>query len=151
MGVTLSDPTAGKPLFEAPAVGQEGATLTFQVTVMDIDGMQSSDSCVVTVNAPDIPARKARNRYQALSMRTTRMATMTINSVTRARNDPIVATITPINRATRARNDPIVATMSTNRATRARNDPIVTTMSPNRAPSVKDDPIVMMTKINYRY
>ncbi len=73
MGVTLSDPAADKPTFEAPAIGQEGATLTFQVTVMDIDGMQSTDTCEVTVNPLLFLSKRVRNRYQAVSMRTTRM------------------------------------------------------------------------------
>jgi hypothetical protein len=58
MSVTLSDPTAVKPTFNCPAGGRQGTSLTFQVTVMDIDGMQSSDSCVVNINAIDIPAEE---------------------------------------------------------------------------------------------
>jgi len=55
MGVTLSDPTAAKPTFECPAVGQQGASLAFQVTVTDIDGLQATDTCMVMIKAPVIP------------------------------------------------------------------------------------------------
>ncbi len=58
--VTLSDPAAAKPTFDAPTVGPEGASLTFQVTVTDIGGLQSTDTCIVNVNAVDTtPANQA--------------------------------------------------------------------------------------------
>jgi hypothetical protein len=53
--VTLPDPYAAKPTFEAPAVGKEGASMAFQITVTDIGGLQSTDSCVVKIKAADIP------------------------------------------------------------------------------------------------
>jgi hypothetical protein len=53
--VTLSDPAAVKPTFEAPAVTAASASLTFQVTVTDKDGLQSTDTCIVNINAVDVP------------------------------------------------------------------------------------------------
>lgn len=47
--VTLSNPTAAQPTFAAPAVGPEGATLTFKLTVKDRGGLQATDSCQVLV------------------------------------------------------------------------------------------------------
>lgn len=49
MPVTLSDPTAVAPAFTAPEVSTATA-LGFQLTVTDRGGLQSSDSCVVTVD-----------------------------------------------------------------------------------------------------
>ncbi|MDY6950415.1 MAG: S8 family serine peptidase [Thermodesulfobacteriota bacterium] len=46
--VTLSDPAAVSPTFTAPEVDEETA-LTFQLTVTDNGGMESTDTCVVTV------------------------------------------------------------------------------------------------------
>ena len=47
--VALSDPEAWQPQFTAPAVGGEEETLTFQLTVTDMAGLTSQDTCVVTV------------------------------------------------------------------------------------------------------
>ena len=47
--VTLSDPTAVQPTFTAPDLGAEGGALTFQLTVTDNGGLQSTDTCVVNV------------------------------------------------------------------------------------------------------
>jgi PKD repeat protein len=47
--VTLSDPNADQPAFISPDVSPEGAALTFELTVADYDGLQSTDSCVVNV------------------------------------------------------------------------------------------------------
>jgi alpha-tubulin suppressor-like RCC1 family protein len=55
--VTLSDPTAVKPTFTAPDVNIGGAVLTFQVTVTDVGGLQSSDTVTINitwVNAPPV-------------------------------------------------------------------------------------------------
>lgn len=49
--VTLSDTTAVQPTFTAPAVGNSGASLTFQLTVTDTGGLTSSDRCTVQVTA----------------------------------------------------------------------------------------------------
>ena len=55
MSVTLSDPTGAKPTFECPTVGQQGASLAFQITVTDIGGMQATDTCVVKIKAVEVP------------------------------------------------------------------------------------------------
>ncbi|HEY9162740.1 MAG TPA: PKD domain-containing protein [Desulfomonilia bacterium] len=55
--VTLSDPTAKKPTFTAPDVNVAGAVLTFELTVTDTAGLQSTDSVdinVTWVNAPPV-------------------------------------------------------------------------------------------------
>jgi len=55
--VTLSDPAAVNPTFTAPDVNIVGATLTFQLTVTDQGGLQSTDSVdihVTWVNAPPV-------------------------------------------------------------------------------------------------
>jgi hypothetical protein len=48
--VTLSDPNAMNPSFTAP-VGSSGETLTFQVTVTDDDGLESTDTSNVDVSS----------------------------------------------------------------------------------------------------
>jgi PKD repeat protein len=48
--VTLSDPTAAKPTFVTPPVNINETTLTFQLTVEDNGGLQSSDEISVTIN-----------------------------------------------------------------------------------------------------
>jgi len=53
--VELSDPNEPLPTFTAPDVGAAGASLTFELTVVDQRGLENSDSCVVNVawlNAP---------------------------------------------------------------------------------------------------
>ena len=52
--VALSDATAVQPMFVAPDVGPEGATLTFQLTVTDQGGLQHDDSCMVTISWENI-------------------------------------------------------------------------------------------------
>jgi PKD repeat protein len=47
--VTLSDPDGQQTTFAAPDFGAEGATLTFELTVVDYSQIQSTDSCVVNV------------------------------------------------------------------------------------------------------
>ena len=47
--VTLSNPGAAAPEFWTPEVGPEGAVLTFELTVTDRSGLQSSDGCIVNV------------------------------------------------------------------------------------------------------
>jgi hypothetical protein len=47
--VTLSDAAAAQPTFTAPAVGTQGASLQFELTVTDQGGLQDSDSTIVTV------------------------------------------------------------------------------------------------------
>ncbi len=47
--VTLSDPNRQQSTFTAPDVGAGGDSLTFELTVADNNGLQSTDSCVVNV------------------------------------------------------------------------------------------------------
>jgi hypothetical protein len=47
--VTLSDPNGQQPTFTAPDVGVEGTSLSFELTVVDHRGLESTDSCVVNV------------------------------------------------------------------------------------------------------
>jgi hypothetical protein len=47
--VVLSDPQAVNPTFKAPDVGAAGASLTFNLTVVDFSGLKASDTCVVNV------------------------------------------------------------------------------------------------------
>jgi hypothetical protein len=53
--VTLSSTTAVQPTFTAPNVGPSGASLTFQLTVTDSGGLQSSDTCIVIVSSVNLP------------------------------------------------------------------------------------------------
>ncbi len=48
--VTLSDVNAVRPAFTAPAVGQNGAALTFRLTVTDDAQAEDSDTCIVNVS-----------------------------------------------------------------------------------------------------
>jgi hypothetical protein len=48
--VSLSNSAAVKPAFSAPSGVTSDVDLTFQLTVTDADGLQSSDSCTVTVS-----------------------------------------------------------------------------------------------------
>jgi len=47
--VTLSDSSTSTPTFTAPGVGPGGESLIFQLTVTDIGGLNSTDSCFVNV------------------------------------------------------------------------------------------------------
>lgn len=57
--VGLSDSASSSPWFTAPFVNAGGASLTFQLTVTDEGGLQSTDTCVADVswtdNAPPAP------------------------------------------------------------------------------------------------
>ena len=53
--VTLSNTAAVQPTFTAPDVGPSGASLTFQLTVTDSGGLQSTASCIVTVSSVNLP------------------------------------------------------------------------------------------------
>jgi fibronectin type 3 domain-containing protein len=48
--VTLSEKTAVQPTFTAPDVGRDGASLTFQLTITDDGGLQSTDTCITNVS-----------------------------------------------------------------------------------------------------
>ena len=52
--VTLSDAAAVQPTFIAPNVGPDGESFTFQLTVTDNGGLQSTDTCVVNVTWQNI-------------------------------------------------------------------------------------------------
>jgi tRNA A37 threonylcarbamoyladenosine biosynthesis protein TsaE len=56
--VVLSDDTAESPTFTGPPVAAAGETLTFQLTVTDVDG-QTDDSNPVDVNVVDSPVANA--------------------------------------------------------------------------------------------
>ncbi len=58
--VVLSDPNSPAPTFTAPDVGPSGATLTFQLTVTDDGGLQSTDTCTVNVVWVDTPPAPPR-------------------------------------------------------------------------------------------
>ncbi len=47
--VTLSDPTSSKPVFTAPDVSLNGASLDFLLTVTDLGGLTSTSACTVAV------------------------------------------------------------------------------------------------------
>lgn len=47
--VTLSGSTTATPTFMAPSLISGGAALTFQLTVTDTGGLQSTDSCIVNI------------------------------------------------------------------------------------------------------
>ena len=53
--VTLSDPASATPTFTAPALGAVGGSLSFQLTVTDDQGLQSSDTMIVNVSWVNLP------------------------------------------------------------------------------------------------
>jgi hypothetical protein len=53
--VTLTSTTAIQPTFTAPNVGPSGASLTFQLTVTDSGGLQSTNTCLVGVSSVNQP------------------------------------------------------------------------------------------------
>ncbi len=53
--ITLSNPALSQPTFTAPNVGPDGASLTFNLTVIDADGLQNSDSCIVNISWQNTP------------------------------------------------------------------------------------------------
>jgi len=57
--VTLSNPTAAKPTFRAPAVGLRREILTFKLTVTDSDGLESAGTTNINVFDPNSPPSKA--------------------------------------------------------------------------------------------
>ncbi len=62
--VTLSDAQAASPTFQAPDVGPEGASLTFQLTVIDYSGLQRQDDCLVNVTWQNVPPVAAAGEDQ---------------------------------------------------------------------------------------
>ena len=61
--VTLSDSTSPTPEFTSPAVGPEGASLTFQLTVTDLGDLKDTDSCIVNVTSLNQPPQAVTNDY----------------------------------------------------------------------------------------
>jgi hypothetical protein len=61
--VTLTDKGSAKPAFISPAVGPEGASLTFQLTVTDQSGLKDTDSCIVNVTSQNQPPEAVTNDY----------------------------------------------------------------------------------------
>jgi PKD repeat protein len=53
--VTLSNPTSSQPTYTAPNVGPDGASLTFKLTVIDVGGLQNTDSCIVNISWQNEP------------------------------------------------------------------------------------------------
>jgi hypothetical protein len=53
--VTLSHTQVAKPTFTAPDVGPGGASLTFRLTVNDIEGLKDTDTTVVNVTGDNDP------------------------------------------------------------------------------------------------
>jgi hypothetical protein len=53
--VTLSEPTIEQPIFAAPEVSADGVSLTFELTVRDAGGLQSSDTTIVNVTGDNDP------------------------------------------------------------------------------------------------
>ncbi len=49
ISVTLSDPTATRPVFDAPDVGKDGDSITLKLKVTDKQGLQSTDTCVIEI------------------------------------------------------------------------------------------------------
>jgi hypothetical protein len=61
--VALSDPTSPTPEFIAPAVGPEGVSLTFLLTVTDQGGLKDTDSCIVNVISDNQPPEAVTDEY----------------------------------------------------------------------------------------
>ncbi len=53
--VALTDNTAAQPIFQAPQVGPEGASILFELTVTDGGGLQDTDTCMVTIKSVNSP------------------------------------------------------------------------------------------------
>jgi len=64
--VNLSGPYVKQPTFTAPDVGSKGAALTFQVTVVDHNGNQGKDVCVVNVTWQNEPPQADAGIDQAV-------------------------------------------------------------------------------------
>jgi hypothetical protein len=53
--VTLSDPKADRPTFATPNITPVGISLTFELTVADVGGLQSADTTIVNVTGDNDP------------------------------------------------------------------------------------------------
>jgi hypothetical protein len=65
--VTLSDPSAAKPVFTAPDVGPAGEALTFQLQVTDDGGLQATDTCIVNISWVNLPPTASAGPDQTVS------------------------------------------------------------------------------------
>jgi hypothetical protein len=61
--VTLTNETTASPEFTAPMVSEEGASLTFQLTVTNQSGLKDTDSCIVNVTSQNQPPDAVTNEY----------------------------------------------------------------------------------------
>ncbi|MGD9161933.1 MAG: PKD domain-containing protein, partial [Desulfobacteraceae bacterium] len=65
LSVSLNGLTSAQPTFDSPYISSEGESLTFQLTVTDSEGLQSTDSCVVNIisvnNPPEADAGPDQN------------------------------------------------------------------------------------------
>ena len=78
--VTLTTPTSVQPYFTAPSVSASGATLTFQLTVTDNGGLQSTDTC--NVNVQQNTAIDLTGSWKSLSRRGSSLsASFTIKNI----------------------------------------------------------------------
>ena len=68
--VTLSDPSAIKPVFIVPDVGPDVNSFVFQLTVTDSGGLESSDTCTIRVSAmrPPVPDIKANGQDGSITV-----------------------------------------------------------------------------------
>jgi hypothetical protein len=72
--VVLQDPVAAETFFPAPNVGTDGEALTFQLTVTDNSGLQTSDTCIINVswvNEPpiaDVDSDQTVNQGDAVTL-----------------------------------------------------------------------------------
>ena len=69
--VTLSSTTSALTSFTTPDAGSDGTTLTFQLTVTDGCGLQSSDTCIVNVTCTATPPVAEAGLDQTVNERTT--------------------------------------------------------------------------------
>jgi len=53
--ITLSNPASPQPTFTAPNVEPDGTSLTFNLTVTDVGGLQNTDSCIVNISWQNEP------------------------------------------------------------------------------------------------
>ncbi len=53
--VILDDSTLVQPIFDSPYIDSEGESLTFQLTVTDETGLQSTDTCIVNIVSVNNP------------------------------------------------------------------------------------------------
>mgnify|MGYP001829166663 FL=1 len=69
--VTLSDPKADRPNFATPNVSPVGISLTFELTVTDVGGLQSADTTIVNVTGDNDPPTANAGADQRVLEKTT--------------------------------------------------------------------------------